>query len=63
MKRLKGILIFSVISIIVYWWGTNWLYGNYAEAILNDSITIFTLTIALTTELYENILKTIFYKG
>lgn len=63
MKRLKGILIFSVISIFVYWYGINKLYGKHPAEVLNDSITIITLTIALTTELYENILKTIFYKG
>lgn len=63
LKGLKAVLFFSVLVLVGYWELINELYKKFPVDIMNDSITIVTLTIALTTSVVESFLKAIFYKG
>lgn len=62
MKPLKRFLLFMAVLIIVYWTFIKYVYYRYPATLLNDIVTICTLTIALTTDLYESFLIAIFYK-
>ena len=63
LKRIRGFLVFSLICIIAYWWLIYRLYIKYPAELMNDLVTICTLTVALTTDFYESFLKAMFYKG
>ncbi len=62
-KRLIPFCVFSVVVIIIYWLFIIFAYQKYSANLLNDIVTICSLTIALTTELYESLLLAMFYKG
>lgn len=62
LKRLNAFVIFSISIIFIYWIVILVIYQKFNAADLNDVLTIVTLTIALTDDLWSNILQAIFYK-
>lgn len=63
LKRINKFCIFALLCLIIYGMFIKNCYQIYDAELLNDAMTICTLTIALTTDLFENILLAIFYKG
>lgn len=62
MKRLIPFCSFSIFVIMIYWFSVKGVYQEYPITLLNDMVTICSLTIALTNDLYEGFLIAIFYR-
>lgn len=62
LKRLNKFVWFLIIGALFYYGLIHVLYLRFDASVLNDLITIVTLTIALTDDLWVAILQTLFYK-
>lgn len=62
LKRIKWYFIFSIVIISIYWFAIIEIYHKFDAAKLNDIVTLVTLTIALTDDLWSVLLQTLFYK-
>lgn len=62
-RRCIKFIVFSSVIITIYWIVIILVYKYFDQTVLNDLLGIVSLTLALTSGLFEGILLSIFYKG
>lgn len=63
LKRIKPFFIACFWGIIIYWLLIYFAYKKCGAVLSNDIVTVITLLIALTDDIWIGVLQALFYKG
>ena len=62
-KKIKSFFMASFFVVIIYWLVVYFTYQKCGPVLMNDIVTVITLAVALTDDLWIGALQALFYKG